>query len=426
MLTRRSFLAGSFAAALPFREDGPLVSLRDWLDADHGRRQTELSACLQRIKSADSTIRAWVEVLPQPVIGRGALADIPFGVKDIIETRGLSTAYGSPVYAGRRGSTNAAIVELLRRRGGLLLGKTHTTAFAYRDPAPTVNPRDPGHTPGGSSSGSAAAVAAGMVPFAIGTQTTGSVLRPASYCGVTGFKPTYGLLSTAGVLPYAPSFDTIGFFTHTASDMLSLWAAIGQPTGRDDNLVLGAPDPLPELEPEMTAALQKAVDTIRKAGVHVRSVDLSPMLVELANAQRVVAVYEGARVHKERFAKYGDQLGQVAVMTREGLQIDDARYSGAKALIAKARSQLIEWYASTPVMMVPAATGPAPKGLGYTGDPRMNGPWTAVGTPAISIPMAVGDALPLGLQLTAAPGDDARLLRTAVRISRILIASIGQ
>jgi Asp-tRNA(Asn)/Glu-tRNA(Gln) amidotransferase A subunit family amidase len=126
-------------------------------------------------------------------------------------------------------------------------------------------------------------------------------------------------------LPYAPSFDTIGFFTHTASDMLSLWAAIGQPTGRDDNLVLGAPDPLPELEPEMTAALQKAVDTIRKAGVHVRSVDLSPMLVELANAQRVVAVYEGARVHKERFAKYGDQLGQVAVMTREGLQIDDAR-----------------------------------------------------------------------------------------------------
>lgn len=165
----------------------------------------------------DPKIHAWVQVLPQEQTGTGALSGIPFGVKDVIETKGLASEFGSPLYKGRLGTGDAIVVRELRMRGGVLLGKTHTAAFAYRRPPPTRNPRNPDHTPGGSSGGSAAAVAAGMVPLAIGTQTGGSVLRPASFCGVTGFKPTYGLLSTEGVMKYSKSLDTIGFFTHTAS-----------------------------------------------------------------------------------------------------------------------------------------------------------------------------------------------------------------
>src|ERR1700720_2503370 len=162
-----------------------------------------------------------------------------------METRGLSTEYGSAIYKGRIGTADAAIVREMRQRGALLLGKTHCTAFAYFTPPPTRNPRDLEHTPGGSSSGSAAAVAAGMVPVALGTQTKGSVLRPASFCGVTGFKPSYGLLPMDGVLPLAKSLDTLGFFTHAASDMARLWEALGYLVSRTEDGVLGTPIPLP-------------------------------------------------------------------------------------------------------------------------------------------------------------------------------------
>src|SRR5262249_760875 len=158
---------------------------------------------------------------------------------------------------------DAAIVRQLRQRGGVLLGKTHTTAFAYRTPAPTRNPRDPAHTPGGSSSGSAAAVAAGMVPLAIGTQTGGTALPPAACCRIAGVPATYGLLSMDGVLPFAKSLDTLGFFTHTAADMLAFWGAFGRETGRAENLPLAAVDPLPEVEPAMQSAFADAVARLR-------------------------------------------------------------------------------------------------------------------------------------------------------------------
>src|SRR5215472_7777515 len=185
-----------------------LLTLSDWLVAGREARQIGLSSCLERIRTTDSAVQAWVQVLPQQPGEEGPLSGTPFGAKDIMETRGLSTEYGSPVYKGRLGLSDAAIVQDLRARGAILLGKTRTTAFAWRDPGPTRNPRNLDHTPGGSSSGSAAAVAAGMAPLALGTQTLGSVLRPASYCGVTGFKPSFGLFSLDGVLPLAASLDT--------------------------------------------------------------------------------------------------------------------------------------------------------------------------------------------------------------------------
>ena len=186
----------------------------------------DLDACLARIRERDAAIHAWVHVEPQPATGDGALSGVPFGAKDIIETRGLPTEYGSPLYRGRIGSEDAAIITALRSRGAILVGKTHTTAFAHRDPAPTRNPHNLDHTPGGSSSGSAAAVADRMVPLALGTQTQGSVLRPASFCGIVGFKPTYGALSMEGILPFAPSLDTLGFFTRTVDNSLEVFESL--------------------------------------------------------------------------------------------------------------------------------------------------------------------------------------------------------
>jgi Asp-tRNA(Asn)/Glu-tRNA(Gln) amidotransferase A subunit family amidase len=368
----------------------------------------------------DPKIQAWVQVAPQPALGDGPLSGIPFGAKDIMETRGLATEYGSAIYKGRTGAEDAAIVRQLRHLGATLLGKTHTTAFAYRDPPPTRNPSNPEHTPGGSSSGSAAAVAAGMVPLALGTQTSGSVLRPASYCGVTGFKPTFGLFSLDGVLTFAKSLDTLGFFTHTAEDMLSLWEAMGHPTGHEENFSLGVPDSLAHVEPEMERAFQESISLLRKSGLPVRPVNISAILSELIDAQNTVCIFEGAHFHRTRFETYGDRLGQLATLVRDGLQISEARYAEAKQSIARNRTRIEKIFAATPVILVPAATGPAPRGLSYTGDTNMNAPWTALGTPAISIPMPVAGALPLGLQLTAAPNQDARVLRTAVHLHRML------
>jgi Asp-tRNA(Asn)/Glu-tRNA(Gln) amidotransferase A subunit family amidase len=259
-----------------------------------------------------------------------------------------------------------------------------------------------------------------MVPFAIGTQTTGSVLRPASYCGVTGFKASYGLLSLEGVLPYAKSLDTLGFFTSTPKDMLLLWEALGRPIGREEDFQIGVPEPMPEVEREMTAAIQTAVALLRRAGVTCRPVDISSMLAKLADAQHIISVYEGARFHQQRFNEYGDRLGYLAKLVREGLAISVERYDEAMGYVSASRLRVTELYKTTPVILAPAATGPAPLGLAFTGDARMNAPWTALGTPAISIPLPVSDGLPLGLQLTAAHGQDARLLRTAVRLQPIV------
>ncbi|MBI4265562.1 MAG: amidase [Acidobacteria bacterium] len=397
------------------------MTLSQWLNASLPERQRALQLCLDRIQSLDPSVHAWVQVSPQRPTGSGPLSEIPFGAKDIIETRGLSTEYGSPIHRGRIGTADAAIVRELRQRGAILMGKTHTTAFAYKTPAPTRNPRNLEHTPGGSSSGSAAAVAAGMVPFALGTQTRGSVLRPASYCGVTGFKASFGLLPLEGVLPFATSLDTLGFFTHTAADTLRLWVALGHPTGRAEDVVLGVPEPVPEVEPAMADAFRNIVSALRSGGASIRSVDVAAMHARLDEASNTVMFYEAARFHEQRFREFGSQVGpDLADLVREGLEIPPARYDEARRFIAESKVRVAELYKATPVILVPAATGPAPSGVASTGDARMNAPWTALGTPAISIPIPVSGGLPLGLQLTADHGQDARVIRTAVRLEGML------
>lgn len=339
-----------------------------------------MEECLRRIAESEQEVRAWVEVAPQPATSDGPLRGIPFGAKDIFETRGLATEYGSPLFAGRKGTSDAALVALLRSRGAILLGKTHTTAFASFDPAPTRNPRLPGHTPGGSSAGSAAAVAAGMVPFAIGTQTLGSVIRPASYCGVCGFKPTFGRIPFDGALPFAPSLDTVGFFARSATEMLWFWQQLGFDDGRRFDRPHIAEWPQPP------AAVVAAAYTINR--------------------------YEGARTHRDLYLEHGDRIGvRLAALIRDGLATTATEHRAALALIAR---QAHETFAVHDLILSPAATGPAPAGLASTGDPAMNAPWTAFGAPVVTIPRPVFP--PVGLQIAAAPGQDAALLAYAAAV----------
>jgi Asp-tRNA(Asn)/Glu-tRNA(Gln) amidotransferase A subunit family amidase len=258
-----------------------------------------------------------------------------------------------------------------------------------------------------------------MVPFTIGEQTRGSILRPASFCGVTGFKPTHDLLPMEGVLPLAKSLDTLGFFTHTPADMLELWKAVGKPIGREEQFSFGVPEPIPECDPEMANAFRQSVALLRKSGVAIKTVNIADELKKLVEASDLIEAYEGARFHEARLKEFGNRLDQpIANLVVNGLKISTVRYGETRGVITDSRMRFAEIFKSTPVILTPAAVGAAPRGLTTTGDPKMDAPWTALGTPAISIPMPIASGLPLGLQLTADVSQDARVLRAAVLLQQ--------
>lgn len=421
-MNRRAFLIASLgltmrASAAPTIR---LETLREWQSASPRERDVVWRESVRRIREMDASLHAWVQINPVEPVKAGPLSGIPFGVKDIIETKGLVTEYGSPAYKGRIGSEDAAIVTALRERGAVLMGKTQTAAFAWRAPPPTRNPRNPAHTPGGSSSGSAAAVAAGMVPFAIGTQTSGSVIRPASFCGIAGFKTSLGLLPMEGVFPFAPSFDTLGFFTTTAADMAALWAVLQGPLSSTKEVTIAVVEPLPEVDASMKRLFGATVARLKVAGVSIRSVDIAPMLPRLHTAQRIVGAYEAARLHENRYREQGELLGPFATVIRDGLKLQRPEYDAAIAFITECRRQISVLCKETPIILSPAAPGAAPLGLESTGDSRLNSPWSAMGFPAMTIPMPGSTGLPVGLQLTADRGQDARLIRTGVQLEELL------
>jgi Asp-tRNA(Asn)/Glu-tRNA(Gln) amidotransferase A subunit family amidase len=377
-----------------------------------------LEICLRRIAVSEPDIRAWVEVTPQAPLADGLLNGIPFGVKDIFETRGLATEYGSPLYEGRKGAVDAHVVSGLRRTGAVLLGKTRTTAFASFDPAATRNPRLPGHTPGGSSAGSAAAVAAGMAPFALGTQTLGSVLRPASFCGVCGFKPSFGLLSFEGVMPFAPSLDTVGFFTATAAGMSELWSR-GFGGRFDSDLHRAAWMRIPA-DDAMQHALAGAVERLRARGVTVDEIEPPDGWERLRSAARTINQYEGARSQRARFEAFGDRIGsKLAGLVRAGLRLAQSEYDDARAHVEHMKVEVSSIFWDYPAILTPAAAGPAPAGLGTTGEPSHNAPWTALGVPAISVPLPVEGA-PLGVQIAAGWGRDDALVSVAAQLEALI------
>jgi len=378
---------------------------------------------LRRIAGLESEIHAWVELLsnPAPPLD-GPLRGVPYGAKDIFETRGIATEYGSPLYTGRKGVRDAHLIAHLREAGAVLIGKTQTTAFASFDPAPTNNPRLPGHTPGGSSSGSAAAVAAGMVPFAIGTQTLGSVLRPASYCGICGFKPSFGLIPYDGALPFAPSLDTVGFFTPTAADMKWLWTR-GFGGAFDAELHRAALLRVPAGAP-MERTLADAAVHLRAQGVHVDEIEPPAGWLDLVRAAFLINSYEGARSHRERYDEFGERIGaKLAALVRDGLALPESAYQAARATVETLRDRISALLWEYPVILTPAAAGAAPEGLASTGDPSHNAPWTALGLPAISVPLP--SAVPLGLQIVAAWGRDDALVSVAAHAEQLLSAVNG-
>jgi Asp-tRNA(Asn)/Glu-tRNA(Gln) amidotransferase A subunit family amidase len=377
-----------------------------------------LIECMHRTTLTEPDVRAWVRILPQPSTGSGGLNGIPFGAKDVFETRALATEYGSPIYEGRKGECDARVIADLRRGGAILFGKTQTTPFASFDPTPTRNPRLPGHTPGGSSSGSAAAVAAGMVPFALGTQTLGSVLRPASYCGICGLKPSFGLLSMEGVLEFAPSLDTVGLFTQSAADMAALWSRgfSGRPA---DSLRRALRLRLP-CEAPMQRAISDAASRLRACGLVVDELDPPDGWKHLVDTARTINTFEGARTQRARFTEFGTRIGKrLAELVRVGLELPRPEYEEALAYVRQMRVEMQALFREYSIVLTPAATGPAPATLASTGDPVHNAPWTALGTPSMAIPMPVSGA-PLGLQLAAPWGRDDSLVGIAARLESLL------
>ena len=328
-------------------------------------------------------------------------------MKDIFDTADFPTEYGSPIYAGHQPKADAAMVMLVRRAGGIVLGKTVTTELAGLQPAGTRNPRDPAHTPGGSSSGSAAAVAAGMLPATVGSQTGGSVIRPAAFCGIAGYKPSFRLLPTVGMKAFSWSLDTVGVFGASVADTAFIAAAI---TGRDLRIDRTPPPPSialvrspfwPEASAEMQAAVEQAARLAEAAGARVREAELPAVVEAAVQAHGIVQDYEAFRALAFEYDRHRDALGPIL---REQLgkaaAITPDAYDEARRNARRARQRLAEFMADFYVILTPSAPGAAPHGLGSTGRPTFNRLWTLLGPPCVNVPGLVDKAgLPLGVQM---------------------------
>jgi Asp-tRNA(Asn)/Glu-tRNA(Gln) amidotransferase A subunit family amidase len=391
---------------------------------------------LARIAAEDSAVGAFVctlgaeDAAAQARLLRGPLAGIAVAVKDIFDTRDLPTAYGSTIYPARPAAVDAAVVSALRRAGGLVIGKSSTTEFAYLHPTATHNPRAPGRTPGGSSAGSAAAVAAGLVPLALGTQTGGSVIRPASYCGVVGYKPSFGWLPTAGLKCFSWSLDTVGLFARDVADVAWFAQALAgralavDAAAANRPVVVGVPEAYPwqGLSANAAAAVEQGVHALQAAGIEVRRCTLPPWAGAAFEAHAQVQGFEAWRCLAWEFDKRRDELSPVLRdylhSTRD---INPAAYEAAQALTSQARAQAQVWLQGFDALLTPSAPDEPPAGYTSTGPSTFNRLWTLLGVPCITVPGAVGDGgAPIGLQLIAPRGADARLLAVAQRLEQAL------
>lgn len=409
-------------------------------------------ACLARIDAREPQVAAWAHLDRERVLkqageldrrrrsGRpvGPLHGLPIGVKDIIDVRGMPCSYGTPLEEGRRPAEDAAVIRRLRAAGALVLGKTVTTEFAYYAPGRTRNPHDPARTPGGSSQGSAAAVADGMVPLALGTQTNGSVIRPASFCGVVGLKPSFGAVPRTGVMADAPSLDTIGVFARSVEDAALLEHAMG--TDGIDRDAGGSPGPLsaiaasePPVRPNLafvrTAAWEKAAPETADGFAELSdalgsSIEEVPLPEPFGGAiawQRVIMAAEMARGLGHYADRGGEKVSpQFRELVEEGRAILAHDYLVARDWQRTLRAGLDQVFKRFDAILTPAAPGEAP-GVETTGDASFCSLWSLVGLPAISLPLLTGpNGLPVGVQLVGPHGDDARLLRTARWLTRHL------
>ena len=404
-------------------------------------------ACLDRIAEVDGQVHAFAQLDPEEALSQaralderrrnghslGALHGVPVAIKDIFDTADYKTECGSPLLKGRQPMRDATAVSRLRAAGAVIIGKTVSTEFAYFHPGPTRNPRDLDRTPGGSSSGSAAAVAAGMVPLAIGSQTNGSMIRPASYCGVYGVKPTHGLLSRARSLTLSRALDHVGVFARTLADSaLILEVLAGYDADDPDTRPLAAPafldtlagePPLPpqfafvrtpvwdQADPDTRAAFEALAGELGEA---VTTVDLPPPYAAAWDDHRVIMATDMAHNLGGIIARGPDQASQqVRDFVAEGRQINAVRYLEARDAAGRYAAGLAAIFDRYEAILTPATTGVAPVGTA-TGNPAFCSLWTLTGLPAVTLPLLAGEGgMPLGVQLVGPAGDDGRLLRTA-------------
>jgi Asp-tRNA(Asn)/Glu-tRNA(Gln) amidotransferase A subunit family amidase len=364
-------------------------------------------------------------------LAAGALRGLPVGLKDIYDTADMPTEYGSAAYKGHRPASDAAAVTMLRRAGGIMLGKTVTTEFAHQQTGKTRNPHNLEHTPGGSSSGSAAAVAAGMVPIATGTQTAGSVIRPGSFCGVAAFKPSYKLLPTIGVKCYAWSLDTLGLYGAGVADVAFATAAMSGRDLRVDRAVPSAPRVAlvrmhiwADASADMQNATEQSARALEAAGASVKEVTLPPLLEDAWRAHKVIALHEAARSYAFEYDNKRALLGPKTVaMLDEAAGVGVDAYDDARRIAKRARLALADLMGDFDVILTPSAPGAAPHGIGATGVAIFNWLWTLMGTPCVNVPGLVDAAgMPLGVQIVGRFGRDRAALEAALFTER----AIGQ
>jgi len=414
-----------------------------------------LASCLRRIDALEPVLKAWV-LLDRDAASRvavqrdiearegrfvGPLHGVPVALKDIYDAAGLVTTSGVGAWGHRRPIADAASVARLRAAGAVILGKVTTTPFALRDPTVTGNPWNSGHTPGGSSSGSGAAVGSRMVPLALGTQTVGSVLRPAAYCGVVGFKPTHGRISAVGVTPLAWSLDHVGILCRSVEDAalgLSVMAghdpadlhSVAMPV-EDYAGALTAPAaprigvlrPLIErAEPDNAAQITATVAALRAAGAHVEEAPLAASFEGLHAAGDAVSRCEAAAFHRDLYARHAAEYPMhIGEAVKAGHGITAVDYIAAQARRSAFRAEMGAVAARYDALVSPTAAGPAPKGLESTGDPYFCAPWSFAGMPSISLPTGLApNGLPFAVQLCGAPWSEARLLAAAAWCERVI------
>ena len=389
--------------------------------------QGAIDLCREAIADRDPGIGAFVTIDPDPAIPEeGPLAGIAVGVKDIIDTAAMPTQMGSAIYEGWQPRADAAVVTRLKGLGAVPLAKTTTTAFASSDPTATRNPHDPGHSPGGSSAGSAAAVGGGMLPLALGTQTAGSVIRPASYCGCAAIKPSFRLIPTVGVKTYSWALDTLGLFAAGVGDLAYALAAV---TGREG--IEGATCESPRIavvrleiaeapSAEAEAALARAVAAAERAGARLSDLTLPPELDAAWERHRFIQDFEGRHALGWEYATHREALPPlVRAHLEAGDAIAPADYDDARRHAHRARRVLKGLFDDFDAILTFPAPGPAPATLASTGDPRFNRLWTLMGVPCVNVPVP-GDGLPVGVQVIGRFGGDGHVLAVAGMIEKAL------
>jgi Asp-tRNA(Asn)/Glu-tRNA(Gln) amidotransferase A subunit family amidase len=390
-------------------------------------------ACLDRIAAREPVVHAFANFDAERALAaaraldrapaRGPLHGVPVGIKDVIDTADLPTEMGSPIYRGHRPACDAATVALLRAAGAVILGKTVTCEFAGATSGPTTNPHNPAHTPGGSSSGSGAAVADFMVAAALGTQTGGSVLRPAAYCGVIGYKPTYNAFNRAGLKFAAESLDTIGFIARTLDDVALVRSVlIGEkpdavaPPATAPRIGLCRTPLWDTAQAETKRAVEDSAVRLAAAGATLRDVTLPPDFAGLKTAAReTINNYERSKSMAAEWASHRDLISpKLARCIKLGMEMPHAEYLAAIALGESCRARLPDVFEGFDVLLAPCVQGEAPRGLETTGDPGFQAIWTILHVPALCLPTHRGpNGLPVGIQLIARRHDDARLLACA-------------